>query len=55
MNKIISGVYILKLSEVAIKIGRSKNIEKRLKQYVGYHAECKEPQKLLIVYTIYHK
>ena len=33
-----SGIYVLKFSSGTIKVGRSKDVERRLKQYRGYHA-----------------
>ena len=38
MSKCKSGVYVIRYDESCIKIGRSKDIESRLKQYSGYRS-----------------
>jgi len=49
----LSGVYVLDFDE-CIKIGRSKDIKKRLKNYAGHRdGDCLK--KLLFVYTADHK
>ena len=51
MNKCKSGVYVIRYDESCIKIGRSKDIESRLKQYSGYRSRGQEVHRLLLVLT----
>ena len=50
-----SGIYIVRFDENCIKIGRSKDIAKRLKQYAGYRAKAAQVEKILLVYTRNYK
>jgi hypothetical protein len=47
----LSGVYIVRFDEECIKIGRSKDVMKRLKQYAGYRAQAQDVEKILLVFT----
>lgn len=42
MNNCKSGVYVIRYDDNCIKIGRSKDIESRLKQYSGYRSRGQE-------------
>ena len=46
-----SGVYIVRFDQTCIKIGRSKDIAKRLKQYAGYRGQAQQVEKVLLVFT----
>jgi hypothetical protein len=50
-----SGVYIVRFDETCIKIGRSKDIQKRLKQYAGYRPHASQVEKILLVFTPQYK
>jgi hypothetical protein len=50
-----SGIYLLRYSRKTVKLGRSKNIEKRLESYRGYHKTGKRFRELLIIKTKNHK
>ena len=47
------GIYILKFSDKTIKIGRSKDIKRRVKQYRGGSPDGKGYQKMMYLYTQY--
>ena len=42
MQETKSGVYVVRFDENSIKIGMSRDIEQRLKQYTGYQAGAKQ-------------
>ena len=46
-----SGIYILKFSNKTIKIGRSKDIKKRVKSYRGGSPDGQGYKKLVYLYT----
>lgn len=46
-----SGIYILKFSDSTIKIGRSKDIKKRVRQYRGGSPDGQGYRKLMFIYT----
>ena len=46
-----SGIYILKFSDKTIKIGRSKDIKRRVKQYRGGSPDGLGYKKLMFLYT----
>lgn len=46
-----SGIYILKFSNKTIKIGRSKDISKRVKSYRGGSPDGQGYKKMLFIYT----
>lgn len=46
-----SGVYIVRFDQSCIKIGRSKDIARRLKQYAGYRGQAQQVEKILLVFT----
>ncbi len=50
-DKCKSGVYFIRYDDACIKIGRSKDIESRLKQYSGYRSRGQEVQRLMLVLT----
>jgi len=43
------GVYVLRFSKKTVKIGMGSDIERRLKQYRGYHRHGKDYPRLLII------
>lgn len=43
------GVYVLRFSKKTVKIGMGTNIERRLKQYRGYHRYGQDYPRLLII------
>ena len=55
MNACKSGVYIVRYDKDCIKIGRSKDIYTRLKQYTGYRSKAEEIEKILLVFTLKYK
>jgi hypothetical protein len=46
-----SGIYILKFSDKTIKIGRSKDIHKRVKSYRGSSPDGRGYPKMMYLYT----
>jgi hypothetical protein len=51
LKMVKSGIYILKFSDKTIKIGRSKNINKRVKSYRGGSPDGLGYPKLMYIYT----
>ena len=49
------GIYIVSNSADTLKIGRSKHVNQRLKQYRGYQADGQDIHRLLIVRCPRHK
>jgi len=47
------GVYVLRFSKKTVKIGMGSNIERRLRQYRGYHRHGKDYPRLLIIKSKY--
>lgn len=54
-TKCLSGVYIVRFDSQCIKIGMSKDIERRLKQYAGYRAQAQAVERILLVFTPQYK
>jgi hypothetical protein len=50
-----SGIYVLQYTDDCIKIGRSADLEQRLKQYRGYQPMANEVRRLLVVKCEDHK
>ena len=53
-SEVKSGVYVIRYDADCIKIGRSEDIESRLKQYSGYRSRGEEVTRLMIIYTTEH-
>ncbi len=53
MRRVEGGIYVLQYSNKTIKLGMGIDIEKRLKQYRGYHRFGKDYRRMLIIKSKY--
>jgi hypothetical protein len=53
MRKVEGGIYVLQYSNKTIKLGMGIDIEKRLRQYRGYHAFGQDYKRMLIIKSKY--
>ncbi len=53
MRKVEGGIYVLQYSKKTIKLGMGTNIEKRLRQYRGYHPTGQDYTRMLIIRSKY--
>lgn len=54
-RQIKGGIYVLKFSKRTVKIGMGSDIQRRLKQYRGYHKYGRDYKRLLIIKSKYPK
>lgn len=52
-RKVVGGVYVLRFSHKTVKIGMGSDIERRVRQYRGYHRYGQDYPRLMTILSKY--